>query len=105
MQISYIEADTTLGKLRLAATERGVCFIQIASSTAEFLKDIRSKFPKTEIVPASGSRRQQLTQWVDAINAYLNGKQNFPELPLDVKGTDFQVKIWKQLQKIPAGKL
>lgn len=105
MQIFYIEATTPLGKLLLASTERGVCFLELTDSVKNFIADVRKKYSTAEVCIASGERKKKLEEWVDAINAYLHGKQPFPELPLDVKGTDFQMKVWKQLQKIPAGKL
>jgi AraC family transcriptional regulator of adaptative response/methylated-DNA-[protein]-cysteine methyltransferase len=105
MQIFYTKADTSLGTLMLAATERGICFLQLTDDAKGFFKDISKKYPKAEILSVSGKYKKQFTNWLSAIKAYLSGKQDFPELPLDVKGTNFQLKIWKQLQKIPAGKL
>lgn len=105
MQISYAVASTPLGKLMLAATEQGVCFIQITEDEKTFLKDIRHKYPNSSIAPVSGKHKKQVADWMTTINGYLKGKNEFPEIPLDVKGTDFQLKVWKLLRKIPSGEL
>ena len=105
MQISYTEVNTPLGRLLLAATERGVCFIQFTDNKEGTLVELRRTYRQAEIWPVSGKDKEKFTKWSNAIAAYLAGKSELSDLPLDMKGTDFQLEIWSYLRKIPTGKL
>lgn len=101
LEISCAWATTPLGKVMMAATDRGLCFIQFGKSKAELLAAVAKEFPAAHIAEAKSSA--QFDAWVKELNAYLDGSVKQLTLPLDILGTAFQLKVWKFLQQIPRG--
>ena len=101
--ISYAFATTVLGKMLLAATERGVCFIQFGQSQKEMLETLSEEFPKAQLQKMPEASKDEFARWIKALDAYLAGSVKKLDLPLDIMGTAFQIKVWKFLQKIPRG--
>lgn len=99
MTIRYTVADSPLGLLLVAATERGVCSVQLGDESEELARDLRAEFPRADVeVDETGLRPQ-----VRALLDYLEGQQPHPDLPLDVQGTAFQRRVWEELRRIPPG--
>ena len=96
--IRYAIAATAVGRLLLAATERGVCSIQFGDSDAALEDALRQEYPQAEIV----RKDKELTSWVRAIRDRIRG-ENGGSLPLDIQATAFQRRVWEQLRAIPAG--
>lgn len=103
--ISYACRDTVLGPMLMAATDRGVCFAQFGETCEALLAQLRGEFPRAELLAYDGAGEQQLDRWIDALNAYLQQRQPRPELPLDLKGTAFQVKVWQFLLGMGEGEV
>lgn len=103
--IHYASGDTSLGVTMIAATERGICFLQIGDSGAALLAELKKEFPEATIKPMPNSAVAQFEQWMDALNQYLAQKQALNKLPLDIRGTAFQMLVWRYLQSIPAGEV
>jgi AraC family transcriptional regulator of adaptative response/methylated-DNA-[protein]-cysteine methyltransferase len=101
--ISYAHASTVLGKMLLAATERGICFIQFGRTQKEMLDTLQDEFPKASIQVMPQASAAEFGRWIKALDAYLAGSVKKLDLPLDMMGTAFQIKVWKFLQKIPRG--
>ncbi len=99
MAIGFEIADCPLGRLLVAATERGVCAVYLGDSDSELSAILRSEFPKAEI----GEGGPEMTATVDAILAHLQGEQPHLDLPLDVQATAFQRRVWDELRRIPYG--
>ena len=95
--LSWACRDTTLGPILMAATDRGVCFAQFGSDCETLQQQLRAEFPRAELERYQAASSQQLDQWIDALDAYIQNKQPRPELPLDLKGTAFQIKVWEFL--------
>ncbi len=102
--ISYATETCTLGKVLIAATDRGVCFLQFGESTQALIEALQSEFPQARIVPMPETARALFRQWMQALHAYLKAESRHLTLPLDIRGTAFQVKVWTFLQTIPPGK-
>jgi len=99
MTIRYTIAASPLGLLLVAATERGVCSVQLGDKSEELASGLHAEFPRADIqVDESGLRPQ-----VRALLDYLEGQQPHPDLPLDVQGTAFQKRVWEELRRIPPG--
>lgn len=105
LEISYAVANTPLGKMLIGATDRGVCFIQFGRSKAELLRGLAGEFPRAKRIPSPRLHAIQFKAWITALNDYLQGAKSTLDLPLDLRGTAFQLKVWKFLQKIPKGKV
>jgi AraC family transcriptional regulator of adaptative response/methylated-DNA-[protein]-cysteine methyltransferase len=102
MKINFVVTDCELGKLLVARTSRGVCSVTFGDSSPELEDALRKEFPHAEIAEPA-EKDGGLKKAVDAILAYLSGKNHRLVLPLDLKATAFQLQVWEFLQKIPYG--
>lgn len=101
--ISYASRSTSLGPLLMAATERGVCFAQFGDSVDELLQQLGREFPNATIEQSPLKARSELDSWIDALNEYLSHNAPRPDLPLDLRGTAFQLKVWRFLLSVDEG--
>jgi len=95
--------DTALGPILMAATDRGVCFAQFGADCETLQRQLQAEFPQAELQRYQGTSSLQLDQWIDALDAYIQNKQPRPELPLDLQGTAFQIKVWEFLLSLADG--
>lgn len=96
--IRFTIAETPIGRMLLAATERGICSIQFGDSDQALESALRSEYTQAEIVRAD----RPLAARVRAIRDRIRG-ENGGSLPLDIRATAFQRQVWEQLQAIPSG--
>lgn len=92
-------ADTAFGRLLVGATEHGVCFIGFAEPDDALLGDLRRRFPHATITGADAA----LSSALDQVIAFLHEPKEALALPLDLRGTAFQQRVWAALQQIPPG--
>jgi AraC family transcriptional regulator of adaptative response/methylated-DNA-[protein]-cysteine methyltransferase len=97
--IVFAVGSCSLGALLVAATERGICAILLGESAAELARDLKGRFPRARVQQADAAFEQQLQQVVALVEQPERGLA----LPLDVRGTAFQERVWQALQAIPAG--
>jgi AraC family transcriptional regulator of adaptative response/methylated-DNA-[protein]-cysteine methyltransferase len=97
--IRYTIADSPLGKMLIAATEKGICTIQFADSAAELEEGLKREFP------FANRKRDDagLGQWKAQVLQALKGREAMTELPLDIRATVFQRQVWDALRAIPVG--
>ena len=95
-----VTVPSDLGWLLVAATERGLCRISFGDSAATLERALRAEFPAATIAPDDGT----LQAWVAQITAHLDGRAPRIDLPLDVRATAFQRRVWEALQRIPYGR-
>jgi len=95
--------DTVLGPILMAATDRGVCFAQFGADCGTLQRQLQAEFPQADLQCYQGTSSQQLDQWIDELDAYIQSKQPRPELPLDLQGTAFQIKVWEFLLSLADG--
>ena len=100
MKLGYTIANAKLGKVLVAATERGVSAVYLGDSEAKLLGELREEYPKAEIAQAKNG----LEKWVKEIVSRTEGNPPKQELPLDLMATAFQRRVWQELQRIPLGK-
>lgn len=99
--IHYTCGKTNVGMLMLAATNKGVCFAMFDENKSQLLAMLKHEFPHAKFEQARQS--QQLQEWFAAIGACLSTDQIMPAIPLDLRGTTFQMRVWQFLQTIAAG--
>lgn len=99
--ISHASTRTALGWLMMAATDRGVCFVQFGDAEAALLQQLRSEFPQAELVESAPSAALQ--DWLEALHAHLRQAGPSPQLPLDLRGTAFQIAVWRFLAGLERG--
>jgi AraC family transcriptional regulator of adaptative response/methylated-DNA-[protein]-cysteine methyltransferase len=97
--VRYAIADSPLGRMLIAATDRGVCAIQFARSDGELLEGLKREFPFAVRKPDEGG----LKAWVGALLEKMAGRELNAALPLDIRATAFQRRVWTYLQSIPFG--
>lgn len=105
VEISYASTRTSFGLVLMAATDRGICFIQFGSSEKSLSEQLKAEFPRAVISKMPQKHRKQFAGWAKVLNEYLEGHIKNIKLPLDIRGTVFQVIVWKYLQKIPYGEI
>jgi AraC family transcriptional regulator of adaptative response/methylated-DNA-[protein]-cysteine methyltransferase len=99
MVIHYTVADTSLGKVLVAATQRGVSAVYLGENERALAEELRREYPKAEILGATTGN----DGWLKEIVRRVEGNAPSVELPLDIQATAFQRRVWQELQKIPRG--
>jgi AraC family transcriptional regulator of adaptative response/methylated-DNA-[protein]-cysteine methyltransferase len=97
--IRYACTDSPLGRMLIAATDRGVCAIQFARSDSELIEGLKREFPFAVRKLDNGG----LQAWVAALLSKMIGRELNAALPLDIRATAFQRRVWTYLQSIPFG--
>jgi AraC family transcriptional regulator of adaptative response/methylated-DNA-[protein]-cysteine methyltransferase len=97
--IRTARADCPFGRLLVGATERGVCFIGFAEPDEALLGDLRRRFPHARLIADDAG----LAAKVRAILAFMAEPREGLALPLDLRGTAFQLRVWDALRRIPPG--
>ena len=101
--IRYTARETRFGTVLMAATERGICAVDLGDCVEDLLEALRADFPEATFRTDDAS----LTPWMDEITTQLDGADTGPgaatQLPTDLKGTEFQLRVWRALQEIPFG--
>ncbi len=98
-QIRYTVADSPLGRLLLAATERGICALYLGERDQPLEEALSREFPEAE----RERDESGLCTWLDEVLRHLQGRQPHLDLPLDVRATAFQWRVWQELRAIPYG--
>lgn len=98
MRIGYSVVQVPFGHVLVAATEHGVCSVKLGDRADVLERELRREYSAADV-----HRDQPRSAWVDAIVQHLNGVSGSLDLPIDVQATAFQWKVWRALQRIPAG--
>jgi AraC family transcriptional regulator, regulatory protein of adaptative response / methylated-DNA-[protein]-cysteine methyltransferase len=99
MNIRYATAACSLGRVLVAATDRGVCAVQFGESDRQLQRGLHQEFLAAEIRPAGANLRA----WVQEVVNAVSGRQPHPGVPLDLQCTAFQRQVWEALLRIPYG--
>ncbi len=97
--VRYAIGDSPLGRMLVAATDKGVCAIQFATTDDELIEGLKHEFPFALRKPDQGG----LQAWVETLLATMTGHESNAALPLDIRATAFQRRVWTYLQSIPFG--
>jgi AraC family transcriptional regulator of adaptative response/methylated-DNA-[protein]-cysteine methyltransferase len=97
--IAYALEKTELGWLLVAATAKGICSIEFGDNKKQLRENFVRKFSAASIDAAD----QKLCGWVSEIVSFIRTPVHGLRLPLDIRGTAFQRRVWQALQKIPLG--
>jgi AraC family transcriptional regulator of adaptative response/methylated-DNA-[protein]-cysteine methyltransferase len=99
--IRYAIVSCDLGYLLVAATGRGVCKIGLGDTPDALEKDLHDEFPQAQVI----ADEAHLSVAIAAITAYIAGEQPTLDLPLDIRATAFQRRVWEALRQIPYGEV
>ena len=103
VSMTFASAETTLGWMMIAATDRGISFVQFADDTRTLLSMLEKEYPQAEVVPMDEPSHPAFVAWISAVQNHLAGHRPHLNLPLDIRATSFQMKVWNYLQSIPYG--
>jgi len=99
MTISYTIGDSPLGRILVASSEKGLCMVTIAKTDRELEQRLHDHFPT-----ATAKRDDRgLSSLKKAVLRRMEGKDLDDPLPLDLQGSAFQLAVWKEMLRIPAG--
>lgn len=99
LPIRFAVGESSLGSVLVAATARGVCAILLGDDPQQLVHDLERQFPKTELVGADSDFEELVAKVVGLVE----NPTASATLPLDIRGTVFQQRVWEALRKIPAG--
>jgi AraC family transcriptional regulator, regulatory protein of adaptative response / methylated-DNA-[protein]-cysteine methyltransferase len=94
--VMYATGDSTLGRMLVAVTERGICSVNVGENDEALVETLKREYSKARIVKSNQAER-----FLDGVRTHLTGQE--VRLPLDLRGTDFQLKVWAAIQQIPVG--
>jgi len=99
LEIRFAVGVCSLGQVLVAASERGVCAILLGDSADMLAADLAQRFPRARLLEGGADFQQQLARVI----AFVERPSAGLELPLDVRGTAFQERVWQALRAVPAG--
>lgn len=102
-KIHYACRSTLIGPMMMAATEKGVCFVQFGDDEDSLLLRLETEFSNAELQTSPAQHTPELDLWMDALAEHINKGMPRPDLPLDMRGTAFQMKVWQFLLSIREG--
>jgi AraC family transcriptional regulator of adaptative response/methylated-DNA-[protein]-cysteine methyltransferase len=97
--IRFAVAQCSLGDILVAATQKGVCCILLGDDAEALVRDLQDRFPRAELIGGDEEFEKMVAQVIGFVEAPALGLT----LPLDVRGTAFQQRVWDALRQIPAG--
>ena len=98
-EIRFAVAACSLGAILVAATGRGICAVLMGDDPEPLVRDLQDRFPKAHLIGADAGFERTVAQVIGLVEAPRIGL----DLPLDVRGTAFQQRVWAALRAIPAG--
>jgi AraC family transcriptional regulator of adaptative response/methylated-DNA-[protein]-cysteine methyltransferase len=103
LAIAHATISSSFGKIMIGATDRGICFLQFGESRERLLDMLRKEYPLAQLAPMSQPYHPDFEKWINLLEGYMAGTETNLRLPLDLKATVFQIKVWSYLQSIPYG--
>jgi AraC family transcriptional regulator, regulatory protein of adaptative response / methylated-DNA-[protein]-cysteine methyltransferase len=104
LAITWAAIESAFGLLLVAATDRGLCFVEFGESREELLTALRREYPEARVEAMRGGEGP-LQEWAQALENHLAGSRPRLDLPLDIRATAFQARVWNYLQSIPYGEV
>jgi len=89
----------------MASTDKGICFVQFGEDETSLATELAKEFPKATIRASSSQNAPQLDTWMEALDQHISDGTPRPDLPLDIRGTAFQMKVWQFLLSIREGEV
>ncbi len=103
--MTFVVRPTAIGWLLMAATDRGICSIRIGDDADALAEELRGEYPAATISAMPNATIHELQRWIAALERHVAEGGPSPSLPLDVRGTAFQIRVWSFLQRIPSGEV
>ena len=102
--LHYAVRETALGTMLMAATGRGVCFVHLGENETTLCDTLRTEYPRALLVHSNAEQSPLLDMWIDALNQHVSEGAARPRtIPLDLRGSAFQLRVWRFLLSIKDG--
>lgn len=102
--ITYACRSTALlGLMIMAVTKKGICTLQFGEDEDSLIAKLEEEFPNANLIPSTTQDTPELDTWMEAVDQYISSGEPRPDLPLDMRGTAFQIKVWQFLVSIKDG--
>ena len=102
--IYYAVRETSLGTMLMAATTRGVCFVHLGDNEFTLFETLLAEYPRALLSHSNAEQSPELDVWIDAVNQHVSeGSPRPHNIPLDLRGTAFQLRVWRFLLSIKDG--
>ncbi len=98
-RIRFALGECSLGSILVAISEKGVCAISLGDDPEVLIRDLQNRFPQAELIEDDG----EFEQWIAQVIGFIETPASGLDLPLDIRGTAFQQRVWQALQQIPTG--
>lgn len=99
MHIRFAVGECSLGSILVAATDRGICAITLGDDPDFLARELQSRFRNADITPGDTA----FDSWVATVVGFVEHPETGFDLPLDIRGTAFQCRVWQALREIPPG--
>jgi len=99
LRVHFAIAPCSLGRVLVAKSDRGVCAILFGDSDRALEADLIRRFPKADVAPGG----REFARWIAAVVRFVEAPARGLDLPLDIRGTAFQRRVWAALRRLPMG--
>jgi AraC family transcriptional regulator of adaptative response/methylated-DNA-[protein]-cysteine methyltransferase len=99
-EIRYLLGDSSLGRILVASSGKGLVSILMGEDEELLIEDLQRRFPEVQLVRGDGEEDRHR---LELMLAFAEDPSRGLDLPLDVRGTDFQRRVWQALREIPVG--
>jgi AraC family transcriptional regulator of adaptative response/methylated-DNA-[protein]-cysteine methyltransferase len=103
IKICFAIGKCSLGAILIARSEKGICAISMGDSPDALARDLQHRFPHAQIIGDDAGFEALVAKVIGFVEAPVPGLGLSPELPLDIRGTAFQQRVWQALREIPLG--
>ncbi len=103
--IAYACRQTSLGLVAMGATRQGVCFVEFGEDADALVAALRKEFPGASVIPSPAAETPELDDWINALEQHVSQGKPSPDIPLDMRGTAFQIQVWRFLKSIQEGQV
>jgi len=103
--IRYTTLRVAVGTLLVAASERGICAVALGDNESKLVADLRTEFPRAAMERVDAGRDEWLAAMIERVSAQIGIDQPSGDVtvPVDIRATAFQWRVWQALQRIPHG--
>ena len=98
-RVRFAVGECSLGSILVAATARGICAVFLGDDPGDLVRELERRFPRADLVGADAG----FERWVSRVVGLVESPAPDSDLPLDIRGTAFQERVWRALRKIPIG--
>ena len=97
--IRFAVGECSLGSILVAASEKGICAILLGDDAEALTRDLQDRFPKANLIGGDA----EFERWVAQVVGFVEAPRVGLDLPLDIRGTAFQRRVWRALSEVPPG--